>query len=116
MLRALVGFFAPSRSVSPSENACDLKIQENLSNPTSELRTGWMPQDPAVVNRWLAKKVGQADKEGKPFAEVIENFKKFIENDAAILILFQQMFNQVPTTPPFDKDTWGNPSVSYPWT
>ncbi|KAG6835017.1 hypothetical protein H0H93_005564, partial [Arthromyces matolae] len=75
-----------------------------------ELRSGWMPQDPTKVNNWLSVKVAQADANDEAFAEVIKEFQKFIEEDPSILVLFQQMFNQVPTTPPYDKDTWGNPS------
>ncbi|KAG6818088.1 hypothetical protein H0H93_006819, partial [Arthromyces matolae] len=74
------------------------------------LRSDWMPQDPTKVNHWLSVKVAQADANDEAFAEVIKEFQKFIEEDPSILVLFQQTFNQVPTTPPYDKDTWGNPS------
>ncbi|KAG6916578.1 hypothetical protein DXG01_006227 [Tephrocybe rancida] len=82
----------------------------NLST-SSELQGGWMPQDPTVVDRWLRKKVQQVDTKDEPFVEVIRQFQKFIESDATILTLFQQMFTQVPAMPPYDKDTWGKPSV-----
>ncbi|KAG5726662.1 C2 domain-containing protein C31G5.15, partial [Termitomyces sp. T112] len=108
--QSLSGSPSPSQSVRPSKKFSDGKTQDSIG-PTVELRIGWMPQDPAVVNRWLSKKIEQAGEKDEPFAEVIQKFQKFIENDASILILFQQMFNQVPTTPPYDKDTWGNPSV-----
>ncbi|KAG5335150.1 hypothetical protein C0989_002154 [Termitomyces sp. Mn162] len=109
--QSLSGSPSPSQSVRPSKKFSNVKTQDSIG-PTVELRIGWMPQDPAVVNRWLSKKIEQAGEKDESFAEVIQKFQKFIENDASILILFQQMFNQVPTTPPYDKDTWGNPSVS----
>ncbi|KAG6861469.1 hypothetical protein C0995_016248 [Termitomyces sp. Mi166 len=82
------------------------------SGVTSQLRGGWMPQLPAIVNRWLSWKVEQTKAKNEAFAEVIQQFQKFIESDSSILSLFRQMFNQVPTAPPYDNDTWGNPSVS----
>ena len=82
------------------------------SGEVSELRRGWVPQHPAVVSHWLSRKVKQADAENKPFSEVIRRFQTFIESDRSIFSLFQQMFNQVPTTPPYNNDTRGNQSVS----
>ncbi|KAG6840526.1 hypothetical protein C0991_006164 [Blastosporella zonata] len=73
--------------------------------------SGWMPQDPAVVDGWLSKKIEQVDAKSEPFVKVIRQFQQFIESDPTILTLFQQMFKQVPATPPYDKDTWGKPSV-----
>ncbi|KAG6807923.1 hypothetical protein H0H92_005996, partial [Tricholoma furcatifolium] len=80
------------------------------SSSSAELRGGWMPQDPAVMSRWLSEKVDYVNEKDEPFIEVVQRFREFIENDATILTLFQQMFTQVPTMAPYDKDTWQQPS------
>ncbi|KAG6906192.1 hypothetical protein DXG01_015327 [Tephrocybe rancida] len=81
------------------------------SSQTLEVSGGWMPQDRAVLDRWLSKKVQDVNGKDEPFVEVIQCFQEFIENDTSVLTLFQQMFNQVPTTPPYNNDTWGRPTV-----
>ncbi|KAG6838739.1 hypothetical protein C0991_009083, partial [Blastosporella zonata] len=89
-----------------AEKTGDFKASSSL-----EIRGGWMPQDPVVLDRWLSEKVQHVDATNEPFVEVIQQFQDFIESDASILALFQKMFTQVPTMAPFDKDTWGKQSV-----
>lgn len=83
-----------------------------LFHGTSEIRGGSVSQLPTVINRWLSVKVEQVNVKNEPLCDVIQQFQKFIESDPTVLFLFQQMFNQVPTTDEFDYDSFGNPSVS----
>ncbi|KAG6861471.1 hypothetical protein C0995_016250 [Termitomyces sp. Mi166 len=82
-----------------------MKHDISIPGVTSQLRGGYMPQLPAIVNRWLSWKVKQSNAKNEAFAGVIQQFQKFIESDSSILHLFQQMFSQVPTAPPYDNDT-----------
>lgn len=70
---------------------------------------GWLPQNHA----WLNRKAVQCDSASLPvqLLPVIQDFQKLIEDDAEIYIGFHQMFEQVPTKPPYDKDPIGKPQV-----
>ncbi|KAG6840872.1 hypothetical protein C0991_003592 [Blastosporella zonata] len=112
------GFFAFIRALwtghfkDSNENITEEKTGFSSSwGQAIEVQAGWMPQDLTVLDRWISKKVQQLDEKNEPFVEVIQKFQKFIESDTSILTLFQQMFTQVPTLAPYDRDTWGKPSV-----
>lgn len=47
----------------------------------------------------------------EPLHPVIQEFQQVIESDAELHMLFHQMFEQVPRTPPYDKDPSGKPQV-----
>lgn len=74
---------------------------------------GWLPQDHSVLRRWLDKKVQHLDgQRSRPeFVPVIKEFQDLIESDESLLVLFQQMFTQVPNKPPYDKDPTQKPQV-----
>ncbi|KAK0440467.1 phosphatidylserine decarboxylase-like protein [Desarmillaria tabescens] len=72
---------------------------------------GWLPRDHRILQRWLAKKIAQVDANPQPFQPVIQEFQNLIESNADIYMDFHQMFNQVPTKPPYDKDPTGKPQV-----
>src|SRR5215469_13224389 len=67
----------------------------------------WLPSDHAFLARWLAALAEKAQAESRPFHPVINEFQDFIESDAAIFMLFNQMFEQVPRRPPYDRDPTG---------
>jgi len=75
---------------------------------------GWLPKDQRVLERWLAKKIAKVDspeRRAKAFHPVIQEFQTLIETDAEIWMGFHQMFEQVPTKPPYDNDPTGQPQV-----
>jgi phosphatidylserine decarboxylase len=79
---------------------------------TVPFRVGkWLPSDHATLTSWMATLIQEADAEEKPLHPVIEDFKQLIENDPEIFMLFHQMFEQVPTKPPYNKDPTGKPQV-----
>lgn len=81
---------------------------------------GWLPQDQLVPDTWLSEKISAleetVDKEielgEKPLHPIVQEFQALIENDAEIFMGFHQMFDQVPTTPPYDVNPVGKPQVS----
>ncbi|KAK0471498.1 phosphatidylserine decarboxylase-like protein [Armillaria novae-zelandiae] len=72
---------------------------------------GWLPRDHQVFQRWLSKKIAQVDADPQPFHPVIREFQDLIERDAEIYMDFHQMFDQVPTKPPYDNDPTGTCQV-----
>lgn len=71
----------------------------------------WLPADQRVLDGWLSALVEQVTSKPKPLHPVIADFKRLIENDAQVYMLFQLMFEQVPRKPPYNKDPTGAPQV-----
>ena len=71
----------------------------------------WLPADPDVHQAWLAGLIEEASKRSQPFHPVIEEFQQFIESDAEAYMLFQQMFEQVPNKPPYNKEPSGRRQI-----
>ena len=81
---------------------------------TIPFRVGeWLPSDQTVLENWLDALIKQVDTENKPLHPVIEEFKELIESDPEIYMLFNQMFEQVPKKPPYNKDPTGKPQVRH---
>ncbi|KAK0231733.1 phosphatidylserine decarboxylase-like protein [Armillaria nabsnona] len=72
---------------------------------------GWLPRDQRIVERWLAKKIAECSGKTQAFHPVIQEFQTLIEKDAEIYMGFRQMFEQVPTKPPYNNDPTGKPQV-----
>lgn len=72
---------------------------------------GWLPRNHSVLETWLDKRVIQCDAEPVPFLPVIRDFQQLIEGDAEIFMGFHQMFDQVPSKPPYNADPTGKPQV-----
>ena len=69
----------------------------NLSSVTLTNRLGhWLPSDPALLNRWLAKTIDDAQKSKADFHPVILDFQALIEQDTVLYMYFTQMFEQEP--------------------
>ncbi len=84
-----------------------------MSN-TSPFRVGeWLPSDQAILDSWIEALILEVEAEKKPLLPVIEEFKALIEGDAEIYMLFNQMFEQVPHKPPYNKDPTGKPQVRH---
>jgi phosphatidylserine decarboxylase len=71
----------------------------------------WLPTDHAFLVRWLEAMIQKTGTEPRALHPVIEEFQALIETDAAIFMLFNQMFEQVPRRPPYNKDPAGKPQV-----
>jgi phosphatidylserine decarboxylase len=67
----------------------------------------WLPSDHAFLVRWLEAMIHKTLNERRPLHPVVADFRDVIESDPAIFMLFNQMFEQVPRRPPYDKDPTG---------
>ncbi len=69
----------------------------------------WLPSDQAFLEAWIVEQITACDAVSKPLLPVIQEFQDFIEGNAAVFMLFSQMFTQVhqtatPTGAPQIKD------------
>lgn len=71
----------------------------------------WLPSDQQFFNQWLAELVAGEESANRPLFPVVREFKELIEGDPQLFMLFNQMFDQVPDTPPYDKDPTGKPQI-----
>ncbi len=71
----------------------------------------WLPSDQIFLDKWLEAIIQKTHAEQKPLHPVIADFRDLIESDPEIFMLFNQMFEQVPRKPPYDKDPTGKPQV-----
>lgn len=71
----------------------------------------WLPSDHAFLTAWLDGLIRKAHGTEAPFHPVIAEFEALIESDARLYMLFNQMFEQVPRRPPYDRDPTGKPQV-----
>lgn len=60
---------------------------------------------------WLKQKVKHVDENPKDLVPVLREFKDFIESNPRIRMLFTQMWDEVPTKAPYDKDPTGHKQV-----
>ena len=72
---------------------------------TTPYRVGeWLPSDQAFLDAWIAEQITACDAAQRPLLPVIAEFQAFIEGNAAVFMLFSQMFTQVhQTTNPTGK-------------
>jgi len=71
----------------------------------------WLPSDHAFLSRWLDGMIRKSQREPQALHPEIAEFQALIESDPEIFMLFNQMFEQVPKRPPYDKDPCGQPQV-----
>jgi phosphatidylserine decarboxylase len=71
----------------------------------------WRPSDQSFFDQWLAKLVDGTESVDESLLPVIQEFKKLIEEDPQIYMLFNQMFEQMPDSPSFSKDPTGKPQI-----
>jgi len=71
----------------------------------------WLPSDQAHLENWLEGIIHKTRTEERALHPVIADFQSLIESDAQVFMLFNQMFEQVPRRPPFDKDPSGRRQV-----
>jgi len=71
----------------------------------------WLPSDQKILNQWVKDLIRETDADSRPLLPVIQEFKNLIESDPELIMLFTQMFEQVPSTPAFQDDPTGKPQV-----
>jgi phosphatidylserine decarboxylase len=71
----------------------------------------WLPSDHVFLARWLEVMIQRTHATTQTLHPVIADFQGLIESDPEIYMLFDQMFEQVPHRPPYDKDPTGKRQV-----
>ncbi len=71
----------------------------------------WLPSDQKIINQWVNKRIQETDKDVRPLLPVIQELKNLIESDPELIMLFTQMFEQIPATPGFMNDPTGKPQI-----
>lgn len=71
----------------------------------------WLPSDHAFLAGWLEAMIEKTHADPRALHPVIADFRDLIESDPEIFMLFNQMFEQVPRRPPYDRDPTGKPQV-----
>ena len=68
--------------------------------------------DHAVMRKQVAQVIGRKTSlKEKPLVPVLQRFKDFIEGDALIRMLANEMFQEVPITPPYNNDPALHPQI-----
>lgn len=71
----------------------------------------WRPADQAAFAAWIAQLVAGAAVSAQPLAPVLRDFAEAVGADAHLRALTQQMFDQVPTHPPYDCSPTGEAQI-----
>ena len=71
----------------------------------------WLPSDHVFLSRWLDSMIRKSQAEPRALHPQIAEFQALIESDPEVFMLFNQMFEQVPKRPPYDRDPGGKPQV-----
>ncbi|KAI0374952.1 hypothetical protein BV20DRAFT_1048950 [Pilatotrama ljubarskyi] len=75
---------------------------------------GWLLRKHEVLQNWLDKKIAYVEHPSRrdlPSHAVIVDFRHFIETNPVVYMDFHQMFEQVPTKPPYNNYPTGKPQV-----
>ena len=58
---------------------------------------GWLPSDQAILDQWVGDLVAKVEAEGEqPLLPIVEDFRRLIEDDPEVYMLFRFMLQQVP--------------------
>jgi phosphatidylserine decarboxylase len=71
----------------------------------------WLPSDHTFLNNWLSRLIAEVEGAPQPLHPVVDALRQLIETDPTVYMLFNQMFEQVPHKPPYNKDPTGKPQV-----
>jgi phosphatidylserine decarboxylase len=71
----------------------------------------WLPSDQKILDNWLAKLIAEVEGTSEPLHPVVDGLRQLIETDPTVYMLFNQMFEQVPHKPPYNKEPTGKPQV-----
>jgi phosphatidylserine decarboxylase len=73
----------------------------------------WLPSDQTFFNEWRNNLIRETDAlpTDTPLLPVVAGFRDLIESDPELLMLFTEMFDQIPQKPAFRKNPAGAPQV-----
>jgi hypothetical protein len=72
--------------------------QGDVMTATAPFRVGgWLPSDQAFLDQWVGDLVAKVETEGeKPLLPAVDEFRRLIEEDPEVYMLFRFMPEQVP--------------------
>ncbi|KAK4235335.1 hypothetical protein C8A03DRAFT_36810 [Achaetomium macrosporum] len=72
----------------------------------------WLPADHRIHREWLDRHIDHIDKHGeKKLIPVLQEFKELIENNPRIYMYFTEMWDEIPSKPPYTKDPTGKSQI-----
>jgi phosphatidylserine decarboxylase len=71
----------------------------------------WLPQDHRIQKQWMDKTIRHVDNNPKDFHPVIKEFRHMIEGDTRLYLLFNSMFEQIPSKKPYSQDPVGHRQI-----
>ncbi|KAH8591269.1 Phophatidylserine decarboxylase-domain-containing protein [Bisporella sp. PMI_857] len=71
----------------------------------------WLPEDTWILRTWLSTLVEHVDVHPKALHPALREFQSMIEDDAALYMLFHQMFDQTPFQDAYSRDPFGGPQI-----
>jgi len=87
-------------------------IEVKPSNQVAKYNVGkWLSSDQKFYDEWFKAITKGTQAANQPLLPVIQEFKDLIENNPKLLMLFTQMFEQIPKEKKFQKDTSGKPQI-----
>ncbi|KAG7293723.1 hypothetical protein NEMBOFW57_003780 [Staphylotrichum longicolle] len=72
----------------------------------------WLPADNRVHREWLGKTIDHVDKHGEQeLIPVLREFKELIEDNPRIYMYFTEMWDEIPSKPPYQNDPTGKSQI-----
>jgi phosphatidylserine decarboxylase len=72
----------------------------------------WLPADNRVHREWLGRAIDHIDKHGEQeLIPVLCGFKALIEGTPRIYVHFSEMWDEIPSKPPYKNDPTGNSQI-----
>lgn len=71
----------------------------------------WLPSDQLLLEQWLDAHIKDVAKEPRSLHTVVQEFRDVIERDPELCMFFNQMFEQIPHEPRFEKTSVGTRQI-----
>ena len=82
----------------------------SVPQPTHRIG-GWLPRDPTVIRDYVNKLVHRAQESNDELLPPMKELQELIYGNPIVYMLFNEMLNEVPETPPYDKDPSLQPQI-----
>ena len=108
---AITGIFAVSLA-----GAQVLEVNPAKAAVAQPSTGAWLRADQLALQQQVQQHSATGDAaqdDSQTWLPVMQEFKALIDNDPELYMLFTQMFEQIPRTPPFLNDPVGNPQVRH---
>lgn len=72
---------------------------------------GWLPTDHRIQRQWFSDVISHVDQNPQDYHPVIQEFKELIEGSTRLYMLFNSMFEELPSKKPYTTDPAGHKQV-----